>query len=82
MGWCVGEQHVHFISTSICCAACIRGCLQIEHPVTKQVFRFWFESPVVSMPTKDDAPPGADTRLYPRDCREAVSGSHVDGGPS
>uniref|UniRef100_A0A383WM53 DNA-directed RNA polymerase subunit beta n=1 Tax=Tetradesmus obliquus TaxID=3088 RepID=A0A383WM53_TETOB len=44
--------------------------LQVEHPVTKQVFRFWFESPVVSMPTKDDAPTGADTRLYPRDCRE------------
>jgi hypothetical protein len=43
--------------------------------VTKQVFRFWFESPVVSMPTKDDAPPGADTRLYPRDCREGVSDS-------
>jgi hypothetical protein len=50
------------------------------HPVTKQVFRFWFESPVVSMPTKDDAPPGADTRLYPRDCREGVSGRNWKAG--
>lgn len=49
---------------------------QIEHPVTKQLHKFWFESPVVSLPQKDDAPAGADTRLYPRDCREGVSSSN------
>lgn len=47
--------------------------VQIEHPVTKQLHLFWFENPVVGRPIKEDAPPGADTRLFPRDCREGVS---------
>jgi hypothetical protein len=46
--------------------------VQVQHPLTKQVHHFWFKSPVVGLPLKEDAPPGSDTRLFPRDCREAV----------
>eukprot|EP00878_Enallax_costatus_P031540 GHUV01034494.1.p1 GENE.GHUV01034494.1~~GHUV01034494.1.p1 ORF type:complete len:197 (+),score=44.92 GHUV01034494.1:718-1308(+) len=46
------------------------SCLQVEHPRTKQLHRFWFDSPVVGLPINDAAPPGAETRLFPRDCRE------------
>ncbi|KAK9824626.1 hypothetical protein WJX72_011831 [[Myrmecia] bisecta] len=44
--------------------------LEIEHPVTKTRHRFWFESPVVGRPLKEDVAAGADARLFPRDCRE------------
>lgn len=70
-GGCYQTLNTKLAVTALLSAAVLP--LQVEHPVTKQVFRFWFESPVVSMPTKDDAPTGADTRLYPRDCREGVS---------
>jgi DNA-directed RNA polymerase I subunit RPA2 len=33
--------------------------------------RYWLHSPVVSPPTREGAAPGADARLFPRDCREA-----------
>eukprot|EP00878_Enallax_costatus_P045404 GHUV01054663.1.p1 GENE.GHUV01054663.1~~GHUV01054663.1.p1 ORF type:complete len:129 (-),score=22.95 GHUV01054663.1:55-441(-) len=55
------------------------SCLQVEHPRTKQLHRFWFDSPVVGLPINDAAPPGAETRLFPRDCREGVSTSGSTG---
>lgn len=47
---------------------------QVVHPLTKEVHRFWFERPAVGKPLHEDALPGADTRCFPRDCREAVRG--------
>ena len=48
--------------------------LQIDHPGTKETFRFWVENAVVGRPTKDDAASASiDQRLFPRECREAVS---------
>ena len=47
--------------------------LQIQHPLTKLVTRFWLEDPVLSKPIKEDAGPAMDNRLFPRECREAVS---------
>ncbi len=47
--------------------------VQIEHTLTKKRHRVWFESPVLGRPVKDDATGVADKRLFPRDCREAVS---------
>lgn len=49
--------------------------MQIEHPVTKQAYRFWFENAVVTRPIKDGegSAASADQRLFPRECREAVS---------
>ncbi len=47
--------------------------VQFEHTLTKKRHRVWFESPVLGRPVKDDATGVADKRLFPRDCREAVS---------
>ncbi len=46
--------------------------VQIVHPVTRQTHRIWFESPAVGRPLRDDGG-GRHERLFPRDCREAVS---------
>lgn len=51
---------------------CMHAWSQIEHPVSKQLHRFWLENPAVSKPVKEDAAAGADQRLFPRECREAV----------
>ncbi len=53
--------------------ACVHCPEQIIHPLTKLVTRFWFEDPVLSKPIKEDAGPNMDNRLFPRECREAVS---------
>lgn len=47
--------------------------LQIEHPVTKQRYSFWWDRPHVEMPVKEDSASELDKRLMPRDCREMVS---------
>jgi len=48
--------------------------LQIEHPVTGQLTRFWLENAVVGRPTKEDAAAATmDQRLFPSECRESVS---------
>lgn len=46
--------------------------MQVEHPVTKQVHKYWFESPRVAKPYHENAV-GDEGRLFPRDCREGVS---------
>ena len=33
--------------------------------------RYWLHSPTLGAPTREDAAPGTDARLFPRDCREA-----------
>ena len=53
-------------------AADIVLVMQIVHPVTRQTHRIWFESPAVGRPLRDDGG-GRQERLFPRDCREAVS---------
>ena len=49
--------------------------MQIEHSVTNETWRAWFENPKVKTPLKDDVHGGADPRLFPRDCREMVLAS-------
>ncbi|KIZ05863.1 hypothetical protein MNEG_2104 [Monoraphidium neglectum] len=44
--------------------------IEIEHPATKRVHRFWFENPIVGRPVNEEASVAADSRLMPRDCRE------------
>lgn len=46
---------------------------QIYHPITKTITRFWFDSPTVARPMKEDMPANMDSRLFPWECREAVS---------
>ena len=48
------------------------SAMQIEHPITKQTHRVWFENPQIGRPLKEDVAAGADRRLFPRDCREGV----------
>lgn len=45
---------------------------QVEHPVTKQVHRYWFENPRMAKPYHENTV-GDEGRLFPRDCREGVS---------
>lgn len=45
---------------------------KVDHPVTRQVHRFWFEAPTIGKPFHEHAL-GDEARLFPRDCREAVS---------
>lgn len=49
--------------------------VEIEHPQLKTRHRFWFENPAVGRPIREDtgAAAGGDQRLFPRECREAVS---------
>ena len=47
--------------------------IEIEHPALKTRHRFWWENPVVGRPIREDAAGGGDQRLFPRECREAVS---------
>jgi len=47
--------------------------VQIHHPGTKQTYRFWFSDPHVAAPLKEDGLPSMDNRLFPWECREAVS---------
>lgn len=46
--------------------------LQIQHPITKEITRFWFSAAKIEKPVKDE-PSGhsSDHRLFPRECREA-----------
>eukprot|EP00878_Enallax_costatus_P037173 GHUV01041973.1.p1 GENE.GHUV01041973.1~~GHUV01041973.1.p1 ORF type:complete len:190 (+),score=46.68 GHUV01041973.1:310-879(+) len=60
----------YFLEEGIQQAVRLLEPLEVEHPRTKQLHRFWFDSPVVGLPINDAAPPGAETRLFPRDCRE------------
>jgi len=41
------------------------------HPITKRTYSVRFQAPRVGKPLKEDAVPGSDPRLFPRDCREA-----------
>ena len=41
---------------------------------------FWFEDPSLAKPIKEDAGPNVDPRLWPRECREMVSGEKGRGG--
>jgi hypothetical protein len=50
---------------------CVAHRPQVEHPVTKQVTHYWFESPKVAKPFHEHAL-GDEGRCFPRDCREAV----------
>ncbi|KAJ9526230.1 hypothetical protein QJQ45_009710 [Haematococcus lacustris] len=45
--------------------------VEIQHPITKQVFIFWFASPTVTRPMKEDGPSVGDSSLFPWECREA-----------
>lgn len=45
--------------------------LEIQHPGTKQIYKFWFSDPHVAAPMKEDALPSTDNRLFPWECREA-----------
>lgn len=47
--------------------------MQVEHPLTGQIHRFWFENATVGRPVKEDAGSAIEQRLLPRECREAVS---------
>ena len=40
---------------------------------------FWFEDPSLAKPIKEDAGPNVDPRLWPRECREMVSGEREGG---
>lgn len=42
--------------------------------MTKQIHRYWFENPRVAKPYHENAV-GDEARLFPRDCREGVSGT-------
>lgn len=44
--------------------------LEIEHPITHETTRFWFEDPHVAKPVKEDSSHLEDPRLFPRECRE------------
>lgn len=67
-------------SAGTCCVCLQAGhCLapppQIEHPLTNQRHRFWFENAVVGRPVREDAGAALEQRLLPRECREAVRAS-------
>lgn len=47
--------------------------LQVEHPSTRNRHRYWFENPIIGRPVKDIVSAGSDERLFPTECREAVS---------
>jgi len=53
--------------------------LQIQHPGTKETYRFWFSDPHVASPMKEDALATQDNRLFPWECREAVRGYELCG---
>lgn len=42
---------------------------EVEHPLTKQRYRFWFENPRVDRPVMENGN-GEHISLFPRDCRE------------
>ena len=66
---CISDSTV---ITSFVATGSSLDCVQIVHPVTRQTHRIWFESPAVGRPLRDDGG-GRHERLFPRDCREAVS---------
>lgn len=45
--------------------------VEVEHPLTEQIHRFWFENATVGRPVKEDAGSAIEQRLLPRECREA-----------
>ena len=51
--------------------------MQIVHPVTQQRHRIWYENPAIGRPLRDDGG-GRFERMFPRDCREAVSNDKHD----
>jgi len=63
---------------------CLPLPLHLPLACSKTRHRFWFENPQVSRPIREDAgsmAAGGDQRLFPRECREAVSEhSDSDGG--
>lgn len=64
----LGEGLAHVV-------AALEG-VEVAHPSTGLVHRFWFENAAIGRPVKDDAgsaAAAADQRLFPRECREAVS---------
>ena len=61
-----------WLPCSSACLSVFQTALQIEHPITKQTHRVWFENPQIGRPLKEDVAAGADRRLFPRDCREGV----------
>lgn len=70
--WSITFKFDIFRSILLLAAADVVLVLQIVHPVTRQTHRIWFESPAVGRPLRDDGG-GRQERLFPRDCREAVS---------
>lgn len=59
----------YFIGEGMETAVQLLEPLEVEHPVTKQVHKYWFESPRVAKPYHENAV-GDEGRLFPRDCRE------------
>ena len=59
---------------------CVRACMPappLLPPLllhSQRTHRFWFENPAVSRPIREESSlaAGADQRLFPRECREAV----------
>ena len=64
MSWFTALHRLH---------ALIWTLVQLQHPLTKAVFRAWFESPSLRQPLKEDDPHAHDQRLLPHECRESVS---------
>ncbi|KAG1670388.1 hypothetical protein FOA52_000148 [Chlamydomonas sp. UWO 241] len=63
------DSYDYFLTDGLQLAVDSMEPLEILHPLTKTVTRFWFEDPTVTKPIKEDAGPLADTRLWPVECR-------------
>ena len=48
--------------------------LQVIHPETGEIFRFWLDGVAVGVPVKEEGrgPEKKDHRIFPRECREGV----------